>query len=271
MMASVSGSRIRKVVPRAGAVSICTVPFRRASTFCTTSKPTPRPEISVISSAVEKPGRRIRSRVSASVRRPAWSAFSHPWPRARLLLVVGHQEESDARAALHGLELDAHLFAQFGIERGERLIEQQDAGLKHQRAGESDALALTAGKLRGAAVFLAGETDQLQNFAHTGVDIGGAVALEAELYVAARGEMGEEGVILEDGAHVALIRFALIDDFAVEQDVAGSGLLEAGDEAQRGGLAASRWAQQREEAASRNGQRDLADRLLAGEVLHQVA
>ena len=37
-MARVSGKRRRKVVPRPSAVSICTVPFSRASTLCTTSR-----------------------------------------------------------------------------------------------------------------------------------------------------------------------------------------------------------------------------------------
>ncbi len=184
---------------------------------------------------------------------------------------MGHQEEGNAGAALHGFQFEAHLFAQFGIERGQRLIEQQDVGLKHQRARQGDALAFAAGKLRGAAGFLAGEADQLQGFAHAAIDLGGAVALEAELYVGARGEVREEGVILEHCADVALIRLALIDDFAVEQDVAGSGLLEAGDEAQCGSLAASRRAQQGEEAAARNSERDVTDRLLAGKVLHQLA
>ena len=159
----------------------------------------------------------------------------------------------------------------FGIERGQRLIEQEDVGLKHQRARQGDALALAAGELRGAAGFLAGEADQFQGFAHAAIDLCGAMTLETELHVAARGEVRKQGVILEHGADVALIRLALIDDLAVEQDVAGGGLLEAGDQAQRGGLAASGRAQQGEETAPRNGERDVTDRLLAGKVLHQLA
>jgi len=37
MIASVKGKRSRKVVPRPASVSICTVPFRRSRTLCTTS------------------------------------------------------------------------------------------------------------------------------------------------------------------------------------------------------------------------------------------
>ena len=82
---------------------------------------------------------------------------------------------------------------------------------------------------------------------------------------------GKQRVVLEHGADVALVRLAVIDHFAVEQDVAGGGLLEAGDQPQRGGLAASRWSQQREETAPRDRERDFPDRLLAGKVLHQLA
>ncbi len=52
------GRRRRKVVPRPTMVSIWTLPLRRVSTLWTTSSPMPRPESSVISSAVEKPGRK---------------------------------------------------------------------------------------------------------------------------------------------------------------------------------------------------------------------
>ena len=58
-MASVSGSLIENVVPLPGSVWISMRP-RSASMFRrTTSMPTPRPEISVIFSAVEKPGWKI--------------------------------------------------------------------------------------------------------------------------------------------------------------------------------------------------------------------
>ena len=69
----------------------------------------------------------------------------------RLLLVVRDQQERDADAALQGLQLDAHLLAQFRIERRQRLVQQQHVGLQHQRAGQGHALPLAARKLRGTA------------------------------------------------------------------------------------------------------------------------
>ena len=49
-------------------------------------------------------------------------------------------------------ELEAHLHAQLRVEIGERLIEQKNLRLAHQRPADRDPLALSAGKLRRPAV-----------------------------------------------------------------------------------------------------------------------
>ena len=50
------------------------------------------------------------------------------------------------------LDLDAQLGAQLRVEIRERLVEQEHAGLAHQRAADRDALALAAGQLGRLAV-----------------------------------------------------------------------------------------------------------------------
>ena len=45
------------------------------------------------------------------------------------------------------LELDPHLDPQFGVEVGERLVEQEDLRVADDRAPQCDALALAARKL----------------------------------------------------------------------------------------------------------------------------
>ena len=67
--------------------------------------------------------------------------------RHRLFLVVGHEHGGDADAALDGRQLGAHVDAQLRVKVGERLVQQQDARLEHQRSGQRDALLLTARKL----------------------------------------------------------------------------------------------------------------------------
>ena len=80
--------------------------------------------------------------------------------RQRLGLVVRDVDEGDAGAALQLLELGAHALAQLGVEIGQRLVEQQDRRLDHQRARERDALLLAARELVGVAALEAGEIDQ---------------------------------------------------------------------------------------------------------------
>src|ERR1700686_4689469 len=67
MMASVRGSFRQNVVPWPACVKTSTVPFSRCITLCTTSRPTPRPEISVISWAVLNPGWKTSSKMALSL------------------------------------------------------------------------------------------------------------------------------------------------------------------------------------------------------------
>src|SRR5262249_52541953 len=69
--------------------------------------------------------------------------------RQRLPLIVGDEDESDAKLLLQRLELLLHLFSELEVESAERLVEQQHLRVVHERARKSHALALTAGKLRG--------------------------------------------------------------------------------------------------------------------------
>ena len=82
MIARVSGNLSRKVVLWPGRVSRSTEPFSRYNTVWTTSRPTPRPETSVISSAVLKPGLNMSARMPDSPNRSASSAVMSPFSRA---------------------------------------------------------------------------------------------------------------------------------------------------------------------------------------------
>ena len=63
--------------------------------------------------------------------------------------------------ALDALQLDPQVLAQLGVERGERLVHQVDAGPAHQRAADGDALHLAAGEPRRAVLQLAVDPQQL--------------------------------------------------------------------------------------------------------------
>ena len=64
--------------------------------------------------------------------------------RERLALVVRHEDERDPELGLERLELDLEILTELGVQRAQRLVEQQHAGLQHKRPRERDALLLSA-------------------------------------------------------------------------------------------------------------------------------
>ena len=82
--------------------------------------------------------------------------------RERLGLVVRHVDERDADLLLHVDELDLHLLAQLGVERRQRLVEQQHRRMRDERAGDRDALLLAARELVRIALAEAREPHVLE-------------------------------------------------------------------------------------------------------------
>ena len=73
--------------------------------------------------------------------------------RQRLDLVVRDVDHRRlAEPLVQPLQLDAQLGAELGVEIGQRLVEEEDIDVAHQRAADRDALALAAGELRRAAL-----------------------------------------------------------------------------------------------------------------------
>ena len=67
--------------------------------------------------------------------------------RGRVLVVVRDEQRRQAELAQQLLQLAADRDLRVRVERRERLVEQQHAGVARERAGERDALALAAGEL----------------------------------------------------------------------------------------------------------------------------
>ena len=79
--------------------------------------------------------------------------------------------------------------------------------------------------------------------------------------------MREQRVALEDRVDRALVRLAVGDVLAADQDAAGGRRLEAGHQAQGRGLAAAGRSEQREERPGRDREVEVLDRGEAGEPL----
>ena len=85
--------------------------------------------------------------------------------RERLVLVVRDEERGDVLAALDPAHLVAHRDPGRGVERGERLVQEQRARLERERARQRDTLLLAAGELGREPVAQAREPDELEHLA----------------------------------------------------------------------------------------------------------
>ena len=81
-----------------------------------------------------------------------------------LFLVMGDEDGGDARLVMDMAQPDAQFLAHLGVQRAERLVQQQHARLDRQRAGQGHALALAARQLAGIAVAQTFQLHQLQQF-----------------------------------------------------------------------------------------------------------
>ena len=83
--------------------------------------------------------------------------------RHRLFLVVRDVDECDSDLVLDPLQLELHLLAELQVERAERLVEQENTRMVHERAAESDPLLLAARELLGLALREPRQPDELEH------------------------------------------------------------------------------------------------------------
>ena len=133
--------------------------------------------------------------------------------------------------------------ARWFIERGERLVQQQQPGPGYQRAGNGYPHLHPAGQFAGIGAFEAAKADAGECRGGARVSFGARYMLKVQrqAHIALRVGPRHPSGVLEDEADGRLsVRPC---------DGAGVGRHEARDQAQRGGLAAARRSQQRDEFA----------------------
>ena len=192
--------------------------------------------------------------------------------RERFFLVMRNEKKSDAGAALQALQFEAHLLAELGVKRGERLIEQQHFGFQHQRTRQRYPLPFAARDLMREARFLAAQVNEIESLGHPfrdGSFAGLPAPLEAKGYIARDRQMRKERVVLKDGAYIAPVSGQTFQGAAVEQYLAAGGLLKAGNQAKRGGFAAARRPNQGKKLAPAYAKRDTIHRAMCGEMFGQ--
>ena len=168
-------------------------------------------------------------------------------PRAHrhgLDLVVGDVDRRRLQPALQALDLGPHLEPQLRVEVRERLVEEVDGGLAHDRASQRDALALASRELARAAVEERRELEGRRRLGDQAVDLFARDLphLQAELEVLADGHVGVESVVLEDHGDVAVLRREVVDAAAADGDRSSGEVFEACDHPERRRLPAARGA-----------------------------
>jgi hypothetical protein len=194
--------------------------------------------------------------------------------RHRLDLVVRDEDERRLEPPLELHQLHPHLATELRVEVRERLVEEEDGRVPHDRAPERHALALPAGELAGVAGEERLEPQHASRLLHAPLDLRPRHLAHAqgERHVRRDRHVRVEGVVLEDERDVATLRGNVVDTAAVDEHVAAVGGLEAGDHAERGRLAAARGSHEDGEVAVGHAQRDRVDGLRpAAEDLGQLA
>ena len=175
----------------------------------------------------------------------------------RLFLIVRDEHARQVNFFVQPPQPAPQLLPHLGVERAERLVEQQHLRLDGQRPRERDALALAAGELRRIAVAQVVELHELQQVRHLRRDLvvrrpmRARPHAQAERDVLEHRHVPEERVVLKHEADAALADLPVRRVLAVEQHAAPIGRLEPGDDAQQRRLAAARRPEQRHELARR--------------------
>lgn len=178
-----------------------------------------------------------------------------------LTLVVGDKDDGHAEILVDMLDLQLHMLAQLLVERPQRFVHQHQFGVKDQRAGQSDALLLTARKLLRVAAGELPQTHHVQHLLHLGVDFRSRKLAHRQWKAQVLGDrhVWKQRVILKDHADVALVWRHLVDHLVTEADLAGSWRLEARQHHQTGRLARTRGPEQGEEFAAADVEVEVAD------------
>jgi hypothetical protein len=192
--------------------------------------------------------------------------------------VVGDDEE---RRLDLGVEVDDQLVQVGGadrVEAGVGLVEQQDLGVEHERAGQAGALAHAAGDLAGELLLRAGEAGHLHLLEDDVLDLAlglAGVLPQREGDVVVEVLRAEQGAVLEQHAEqladlVQLLLADLGDVTAVDDDRAGLGLEQADQGLQEHRLAGAGGPEHHADLTRGEREADVLPDRLSPEPLRQV-
>ncbi len=187
----------------------------------------------------------------------------------RLVLVVRDEQRRRTAGALQCANLVAQLMTDAGIERRQRLVEQQQLRFDHERPRERDALLLPAGQHRDAARRMRRQSDPLEHVQrapapHVGRD---AAHPQPVRDVVEHRQVREQRVVLEHHPHFAPPHGHAGHVVAADRDAAAPAVEQPGREPQQRGFTGPAAPHHREQFALRGGQRDVVDAMAGARIL----
>src|SRR5581483_1991656 len=192
--------------------------------------------------------------------------------------VVGDEDVGEAELALQVLQQVEDLRLHGDVERGHRLVADDQLRVDRERARDADALALAAGELVREPVEVLGvQADDLEQLLDAALALGlGTDAVDVERLRDDRADalprVQRRVRILEDHHHLAphrphLRTVEVRDVAALEDDLAAGRLEEPGDAARHRRLAAARFTHDTERLARLEREVDAVDGLHRADVL----
>src|SRR5215208_1618976 len=151
-----------------------------------------------------------------------------------------HEDGGDAELTLDARDLDAHFLAQLQIQVRERFVEKKHRGLDDERPRQRHTLPLPAGNLRRPPLTEARKMHERQRLVDSTAYVRSPdpAHLEPESDVVHHVHVREQRVVLEYDADVAPKRRQRCNGLAPQENLTDGWGEEAGNEAERGGLAA---------------------------------
>ena len=171
-----------------------------------------------------------------------------------LVPVMGDVHGGDVQVGEHVLQEGPHLLTGWLVQRGQRLIEQEQAWPDGQGPGERDALAFAAAEGARRPVGQVADPDASQQRVGGGGVCRAAACPGAEPDVLPHRQVREQRRVLENEADAAPFRVKAGEFGAVEADLAAELLAKPADGLEQHGLAGSGRAEHDEHSAGRDGQ-----------------
>ena len=172
------------------------------------------------------------------------AVFHHHDPLSHshgLDLVVGHINHGRLQLPVELGDFGTHLNPHLCVEIGKGFIEEENTRLAHDRAADSHALSLPAGKGLGLAVKVVGDAENLSCIHHAAADflLGSPPKFQSERHVVVNRHVWIERVVLENHRNVAVFRRNIVHPAVADKNISTRDFLQSRDHAQGGGFAAT--------------------------------